>query len=306
MDERLSRIITQSTQRLLDELAQVTPDMSAPVSGWMKSLAGGHAPEAYFKHPLAFPTLLLPWWLEETLSQQMDLDFQADIAHSSINGYYFIRMIDNVMDGEDTVEKKLLPALAFFHAEFQTAYQKHFAPNHPFWDLFRKVWFGTAEAAIHDARIGEITLATFERASSQKVRAAQIPVAAVCYKYGRPDLLEPWLEFVLRLGKWHQMFNDVFDWHKDSQRGNRTYFLSEAARQKRAGESELAWILREGLAQGCDNLRLWMLDAQDLADTLRSPSLSTYLKERVTLFEERARASLEGAAVLGKLAAATA
>ena len=306
MDERLSRIITQSTQRLLAELAQVAPDMSAPVCGWMNSLAGGHAPEAYFKHPLAFPTLLLPWWLEETLSRQMDLDFQADIAYSSINGYYFIRMIDNVMDGEDTVEKKLLPSLAFFHTEFQSAYQKHFAPNHPFWELYRKVWFGTAEAAIHDASIGEITLGTFERASAQKVRAAQIPVAAVCYKYGRPDLLEPWLEFVLRLGKWHQMFNDVFDWHKDSQNGNRTYFLSEAARHKAAGESELAWILREGLAQGCDNLRLWMLDAQDLADTLHSPALKAYLKERVTMFETRARASLEGAAVLGKLAAATA
>lgn len=303
MDERLSLIITQSIQRLLDELEQTAPEIASPIEEWMKSLAGGHAPEAYFKHPLAFPTLLMPWWLEESLHAEMDLDFQSDLAYSSINGYYFIRMIDNIMDGEDTDEKKLLPALAFFHTEFQTAYHKHFALDHRFWELYRKTWFGTAQAAIHDASVGEITLGMFEQASAQKVRAALIPVAAVCYKYERHDLIAPWSEFVNRIGKWHQMFNDVFDWHKDSQHGNRTYFLSEAARQKTAGENEFEWILREGLAIGCDTLRLWMLDAQDLADTLRSPALVDYLKARAALFDQRAHASLEGAAVLSKLAA---
>lgn len=305
MDERLSAIITQSSQRLLNELEHTAPDMASPLADWMKSLAGGHAPDAYFKHPLAFPTLLMSWWLEESIGNEIDLGFQADLAYSSINGYYFIRMIDNVMDGEDTNEKKLLPALAFFHTEFQTAYQKHFAPSHPFWELYRKTWFGTAQAAIHDASVGEITLGMFERASAQKVSAALIPIAAVCYKYERPDLIAPWSEFVHRIGKWHQMFNDVFDWHKDSQHGNRTYFLSEAARQKAAGEGELEWIIREGAVFGCDTLRLWMLDAQDLADALRSPALAAYLKGRVALFDERARALLEGTAALKKLAALT-
>lgn len=301
MHETLSRIITQSIQRLVNELEHITPDMVSPISEWMKSLAGDHAPEAYFKHPLAFPTLLLPWWVEESLDKEMNLDFQADLAYSSINGYYFIRMIDNVMDGEDTVEKKLLPSLAFFHTEFQTAYQVRFAPTHPFWGLYRSVWFGTAQAAIHDAQLSEITLEMFEKASAQKVSAALIPIAAICHRYNRPDLIEAWSEFVFRMGRWHQMFNDVFDWHKDSQNGNETYFLSEAKQLKGETESSMAWIIREGFAHGCKTLRTWMREAQELASTLNNPSVLAYLEERADLFEKRAQDAINGFEVLSKI-----
>jgi hypothetical protein len=302
MDRQLGEIIAQSARRLLDELEQTAPGLRAPLADWMRALAGGHAPEAYFQHPLAFPTLLLPWWVDQSLNRDPDLSFHADIVYSSINGYYFIRMIDNVMDGEGTVEKNLLPALAFFHTEFQTAYQKYFPPSHPFWELYRRVWFGTAQAAVQDASLDEITLETFERASAQKVSAALIPAAAVCHRAERPDLIAPWSEFVFRIGKWHQMFNDLFDWHKDSMNGNRTFFLSEARRLKGASESETAWIVREGFAYGCDLMRGWMGEAQDLADALNSPALAQYLHGRGGLFEERARASCEGLAALRKLA----
>ena len=306
MDEKLSQLITQSIERLLGELEQTAPELHPPIQAWMQSLAGGLAPEAYFKHPLAFPTLLLPWWAEQSLRGEPDPSLQFDIAYSSINGYYFIRMIDNVMDDEATVEKKLLPALAFFHTEFQTSYQKYFPLDHPFWALHRKVWFGTAQAAIGDARLAEIDLNAFEMLSAQKVSAAMIPVAAICHYHNRTDVMAPWLEFVHRIGKWHQMFNDVFDWHKDSQSGNQTYFLSEARRLKRPAESEFEWIIREGFSQGCNQLRAWMLDAQDLADTLDCPELAKYLDERSALFETRAKTSLEGMEALAKLAALTA
>jgi hypothetical protein len=303
MHPQLSEIITQSTQRLLNELEATTPNMAEPVSAWMRALAGGHAPEAYFKHPLAFPTLLMPWWLEESLHAEMDLDFQADIAYSSINGYYFIRMIDNVMDDDSETEKKLLPALAFFHTEFQTAYHKHFAPAHPFWELYRSVWFGTAQAAIHDASVGEITLEMFEQASAQKVSAALIPVAAVCYKYQRPELIAPWSKFVHRIGMWHQGFNDIFDWHKDSANGSQTYFLSEAKRLKRENETVTEWIIRDGFAQGCDTMRTWMQEAQHLAKTLNNATLVQYLEERAELFDKRAQDSINGFKILSKLSA---
>lgn len=290
-------------QRVQATLQAATPQMAQPVTDWMRALAGGHAPEAYFTHDLAFPTLLLPWWLEQSLGREPATAFQADIAYSSINGYYFIRMIDNVMDGEATVETKLLPALAFFHTEFQTPYQKHFAPEHPFWALYRTVWFGTAEAAIHDARLDDITLEMFIQASAQKVRAALIPVAAVCHHYGRADLTGVWSEFVLRMGKWHQMFNDIFDWYKDSSTGNMTYFLSEAQRRKRNTEAPMDWIVRTGFQAGCDTLRTWMCDAQALAAQLNCPPLAHYLVERSALFEHRADAALSGLGALAKLAA---
>jgi hypothetical protein len=302
MDTHLSDLITQSFPRLFGELEQTAPELRPPLEAWMRALAGGHDPEAYFKHPMAFPTLLLPWWVEQSLGHTPSPALQFDIAYSSINGYYFIRMIDNVMDDDSPVEKKLLPALAFFHTEFQTAYQAHFPPAHPFWGLYRSVWFGTAQAAVGDARLETIDLPAFERLSAQKVSAAMIPVAAICHHHNRPDLLEPWLEFVQRIGKWHQMFNDIFDWHKDSQNGSQTYFLSEASRLKQPEETAFAFIIREGFALGCDQMRAWMRDCQSLATTLNCPDLVTYLDERAALFEVRAQSSLDGLETLGKLA----
>lgn len=302
MDEELSRLVAAAARRLLAELDRSAPDLRPRLEEWMVALAGGHAPEAYFTHPLAFPTLLLPWWVDQGLGFEPDLDLHADIVYSSINGYYFIRMIDNVMDGEASVETGLLPALAFFHTEFQTAYQKYFPQEHPFWQTFRKVWFGTAQAAIGDAALAEIDLHAFETMAAKKVSAAMIPVAAICHYRDRMEMAGPWIEFVHRLGKWHQMFNDIFDWFKDSRNGNQTFFLSEAGRQKEGQETAMEYIIRSGFSSGCDTLRLWMLDAQDLADTLHCPGLVTYLEGRARLFETRAHVSIDGLAALRKLA----
>jgi hypothetical protein len=306
MEPLLSRLITQAFPRLFGGLDQTAPELRPPLEAWMRTLAGGHAPEAYFKHPLAFPTLLLPWWVEQSLGSDPGPELQADIAYSSINGYYFIRMIDNVMDDDAPLEKKLLPALAFFHTEFQTAYQIHFPPSHPFWSLYRRVWFGTAQAAVGDAQLAEINLDAFERLSAQKVSAAIIPVAAICHFHNRLDRLDAWIEFVLRIGKWHQMFNDIFDWYKDSQNGSQTYFLSEASRQKQPGETAFDYIIREGFARGCDQMRAWMRDCQSLAATFHCPELDAYLDERSALFESRAQTSLGGLDALRKLAKLTA
>lgn len=303
MDSQLAPLITSAAERIFTTLEQTSPILSRPLGEWMRALAGGHTPGAYFKHPLAFPTLLLPLWVEQSFGKTPNLELHGDIVYSSINGYYFIRMIDNVMDGEDTIEKKLLPALAFFHTEFQTAYQKYFPPTHPFWELYRKVWFGTAQAAVGDARLASIDLNAFETLAAQKVSAAMIPVAAMCHLNDRLDVLPDWLEFVNRIGKWHQMFNDLFDWHKDSSNGNVTFFLSEARRLKNESESETAWIIRAGFAHGCDQMRGWMFDAQDLADTLNCPPLVAYLEERADLFEQRARNAFNGMAALDKLLA---
>ena len=304
MEDPLRCLISDSVARLSAQLEAAAPNMARPVNAWMRALAGGHAPDLYFTHALAFPTMFLPWWLEHSLVPEPDAAFQADLAYSCVNGYYFIRMIDNVMDGEATVEAKLLPALAWFHTEFQTAYQTHFEPAHPFWALYRKVWFGTAEAAIQDAGLETITLEMFELASARKVQAALIPVAAVCFRNARPDLIAPWSEFVHRFGKWHQMLNDVFDWHKDSHNGNMTYFLSQAQQHKRDTETATDWIMRAGLKAACETLRQWMRDAQALATTLNSPPLMAYLADRSNQFERRVHDALAGFEALRKLALA--
>jgi hypothetical protein len=302
MDEALSHTVSRALQRLQAELAEATPQMAGPVTDWMRELAGGAEPLAYFSHPMAFPTLQLPGWVAHSLGGGIDAAFEEDLAFSSINGYYFIRMIDNVMDGEATVETRLLPALASFHSAFQGVYQAHFAAEHPFWALYRRVWLGTAEAAVVDARLGSITREAFEEASARKVGAALIPVAAVCHRLGRAEQIAPWAELVHRLGKWHQMLNDSFDWHKDSVHGNTTYFLSEAQRLKHPDESPMAWVVRCGFDGACDTLRGWMHEVQVLAATLGCPPLVQYLGDRAAQFEAQARAARDALRVFGPLA----
>jgi hypothetical protein len=152
-DPELRDTITAATARIEARMAQAVPFMARRVGVWTRDLAGSTQPADYFLHPLSFPMLLLPWWLEKACRSGPDLPFQADLAYSTMCGYYYIRLIDNVMDGDVDVDPKLLPAQSFFHSQFQFAYQRYFSASHPFWDSFHGVWWCCAEAAMHDASL---------------------------------------------------------------------------------------------------------------------------------------------------------
>jgi hypothetical protein len=300
-DPQLSRIIAKAISRLHTEMTQVAPFMAQHVSQWMENLSGTAQPEDYFKHPLAFPSLLLPWWVEKTFRQSPDLSLQSDLAYSTINGYYYIRLIDNIMDGHATVELKLLPALGFFHTQFQAAYQPYFKHDHPFWDFFTTVWFHSGEAAIKDASLTDIDEAQFEQVAAQKVCAAKIPLAAVCYRHERRDLIEPWARFVDLFGYWHQLFNDLFDWHKDYTRQTQTYFLSEAGRQRHVGEPVAGWVAREGFEWAIEKLQTRMSTLKRLAGDLQSPDLTAYLDTREAMLLKQKGEVAEGLQSIAKL-----
>ena len=274
---QLSHIISNAVTRLHTEIKLAAPFMARQVIPWIKHLAGAHLPASYFTHPLAFPSLLLPWWVEKPLAPAPTAALQADLAYSTINGYYHIRLIDNLMDGHATVERQLLPALNFFHTQFQSSYRPYFDHSHPFWPLFNAVWFRSAEAAMQDAGLTTIDRHQFEQIAAQKVCAAKIPAAAVCYYHNRPNSIEPWSDFIDRFGGWHQFYNDLFDWHKDLTNHTPTYFLSEANRHKRANESILGWVARRGFAWGVHTLQTQMVDLKTLAQNLHSPDAVNYL-----------------------------
>jgi hypothetical protein len=299
----LSQLVTKAISRLHLELEQTAPVMGEAVFEWMRHLGGTAEPADYFNHPLAFPALLLPWWLEKTIRRQPDLQLQADLTYSTINGYYHVRLIDNLMDGDATVELGLLPALGFFHTQFQMAYQPYFASDHPFWTFFTATWFHSAEVTLKDAHLTEIEAAQFEQVSAQKVCAAKIPLAAVCYRHRRPDLIEPWSRLVDLFGCWHQMFNDLFDWHKDEAGHNRTYFLSEAKRRQHEGEPLISWVAREGFDWAIGKLQAWMLELKRMAHHLNSPDLSAYLDQRETMLLTQQEAIAPGLHNLARIVA---
>lgn len=297
-------MIRAAISRLEAELTQAAPLMASQVSQWLRHLAQAQEPEAYFQNPIGFPLLRLPDWLEKTLQPAPSPAFQSDLVYSSVNGYYYIRLLDNVMDGHATVERELLPAAGFFHTQFQLIYQRYFDPTHPFWEFFKQTWFHSAEATIQDHTLTQLNPDQFRQFASQKVGAGKIPLAAVCHYYGQVEALGAWLRFFDAFGAWHQMWNDLFDWNKDQKYGTRTYFLSEADRRKHPNESVAAWVVREGFVWGVATLHDWMGEVKTLASALQSPDLMAYLAWREHEVVRQAENLANGLQHLGKLAAA--
>lgn len=256
----------------------------APVLGehaerWMRSLAGDAPPERYFLHPRAFPAILLPWLAERAIRGRPLVGFQRDVVYSTVAGYYFVRLTDDLMDGEQ-VPPPVVPLLIVLHAEFEQTYHRHFAAGHPFWDDLARSSYQAAETASGDASQQRITREHFLASSARKVAGAKIPIAAVCHHSGRSDLVAPWSAFVDLLGRWHQMLNDMVGWSRDLKRGTPTYFLSEAAEQAGGDGSIAEWVISEGYAWAMDQLGPWMAELRVSAHELGSPSIARYLEHR--------------------------
>src|SRR5579871_608093 len=232
-------------RRALTDLDLGCPVIATQVSQWLALRCDSGQPEDYFIRPESLPLLVLPWWLEKTIHSEIDIAFQTDLMYSTINGYYFSRMLDDLMDGHE-VHRAAAPALYPFYIRFLTTYFKYFAYSEPFWsEVHRNVIF-TAEAAAVETTLEAIDEAEFLKVSARKTAAGVIPMAAVCFRYCRPDLLAAWEAMFVRLARWHQMRDDVLDWSADYELRHRTWLLSEAERQRAGRESVPEWIGRQG------------------------------------------------------------
>lgn len=300
-DPEIIQFIDAATKRLLTEIERHFPSIQETALQWVKMLSATGQPEEYYKALEAHPIILLPWWAEKKLNASPDLDFHADLAYSTISIYYFVRVIDNIMDQEQTVETQLLPILGFLHTQWHYTFQRYFEYGHPFWDTFRRTWFEAWEIAIRDIRFEQIDRETFLQTSSQKSHAATIPIAAVLYRYHQFQVLEAWRTFFRRFQCFHQMHNDLFGWIKDLQHRAVTYFLSEAARRKSPDESIPNWVTREGFMWGLEEVHAFFRQTREAAKALDNPDLERYLDTRETLIGERTermRQNLKSAAML--------
>ena len=244
--------------RVFTRLGRDLPLMARDLQNWMTQLAGSPEPADYFLHPVAFPLMLLPWWVERQLKGEVDPDFQSDLIFSNATMYYYIRLVDNVMDGHATVEQKMLPIAGYFVNQFHSVYHRYFNDAHPFWDYLQHTWAEFCDVTAADGKLTHIDEPTFASTVGRKVCAAKISVAAVCYRYDSPELVQRWDEWIDTFGCWHLFREDMFDWQQDLSLGAATYFLCEARRRKTANELEVGWIAREGLDWGYDQLKGWM------------------------------------------------
>jgi len=275
----LKKITRDAALRLMQRLKRNAPVLGEHADEWMRALAGDAPPERYFLHPRAFPAVLLPWLLETAIRRQPSRAFQRDVVYSTITGYYFVRLTDDLMDGEP-VAAPVVPLLIVLHAEFEQTYHRHFPARHPFWDVLARSSYQAAETASKDAGERHITREHFLANSARKVAGAKIPIAAVCHRYDRSDLIAPWSDFVDLLGRWHQMLNDMLGWNRDLQRETPTYFLSEGVARAGPGGSIAEWVVSEGYQWGMGQLGPWMTDLKAAARELGSPALVTYLEDR--------------------------
>jgi hypothetical protein len=205
---------------------------------------------------------------------------------STINAYYFTRMLDDIMDGH-AIERAAMPALYPFHMRFVRPYQKYFDYKSAFWNEFERILMITVEAVAGEASLGEITAEDFIRFSARKPAAAVIPMAAVCVHYGRPDMVAPWESVLTSFARWHQMHDDVMDWSSDMQGGQPTWLLTEAARQRNGGESIAAWMGREGFRWARSVMDRRISETLEAASELKSQPLMSYLEQRNELFSQR-------------------
>jgi hypothetical protein len=280
-------LVQRAVLRTLSDLDLHARTLAGEVRKWLGSRCDITRPEEYFTHPQALPFLALPFWLETSLRGVVDLDFQYHLIYASVNGYYFIRMLDDVTDGHD-ISSSVLPSLGIFHVNLERSFARCFDEKHSFWEFFRSVWSASAEITSIDLRSQDISERDFMEHSGRKAIGARLPLGAVCYRYGRCDSLPRWLSFFDKLARWNQMRDDFLDWGSDCTAGRTTWLLCEARRGKDAAESVAGWMGRAGVHWATKQLETWMSELIADAQLLRSQQLVEYLRFRSTSFEEQA------------------
>ncbi len=280
-DSQFLTLVQSAFERVRAELMRTSSFLSERVWQWMTHLSGSLYPEDYYLNPRSAPILFLPWWLEGSLAAPPDRDFQTDLIYATINKYYSVRLIDDVMDAHDP-DPVILPMLSVWDAQFQETYSRHFPANHPFWQYFHQILQRSAAVTAEEATFRNIDLPAFLNFSAAKSCGATIAMLAVCYRRGRLDSFPAWVRFWEVFARWNQLRDDLFDWHRDLEGGIPSYLLSEGERRKTTEESVSNWFVREGFAWATGVLGEWTRDMKRESSQLNSPKLEQYVELRAT------------------------
>jgi hypothetical protein len=279
LESEVLELADGAIERMRNRLSRFAPGLAKEADIWTRELSRTGKARDYFNGGRSI-LLLLPRFLREVCQRAPDRAFESDLAYSTINAYYFVRLIDDVVDGSPAARPHLLPLLGFLHAEFQSTYARYFQPDNAFWERFHFTWVKMADSIAEQARLSSLTSNDFLRISAGKSSGIRIPLAAVCEFYSRPDLLESWCVFFDAFAIWSQMLDDMLDWVRDYSQASTTWFLSEARRRKRRDEPVSAWILREGIEWGFAHAASQLRALRDIAAELKNENLIRYLDYR--------------------------
>lgn len=300
LDPVLEDLVRAAGRRLTATLARETPALGATALPWLTGLSRGGDLGDYFLHPRRFPVVQLPWWAAEGTSSRQDLAFHEDLVLGTMSGYCHVRLLDDVMDrGGGGLD--LLPAAAVFHLEFQSAWQRWFPADSPFWTVFRACWLRAADATVPPP---DPTASALDDRAEAVLGPALIPVAGALLHAGLFDRYEAWRAAVGTLARTEQFLDDLLDWQTDADRGQPNLLLAEASRRRPAGEPVLAWVVREGYAWGLDEARARLAAATTAVAPLGHEDLHRFVTLRAAQVEALAEATGPGLRQLADLARA--
>jgi hypothetical protein len=300
-DAGLQAILVQSVARIRNELGRSAPLCAAETEAWIMRQNAPDSPEISFRR-LKSHFLLIPWFLELRIRGTTDPDFQGGLVYSSLNAYYFARLLDNVADGQRPEDASLLPMAAFFHYNFQSVYSGWFDSGSSFWQCFRELWVGMADATVSGSRRTGFSGADLEIATARKIAAVKIPVAAVCFRYGREDLLRGWFDFYDAFCCAHELLDDLCDCFSDLAGGRSSFLLSQAGRDKLPGETMESYMFRAGLEKGYAAILEWLDEALCRSEFLESELLASFVRNWRDRVEQFWNSWLPDLKQLGRLA----
>jgi hypothetical protein len=271
----VSQLVRCSIDRLREELR--TMETASAVFWARAEQLGQGYPENLFLNPFSTPVFMFPLWVEQSLSETQDVDFQYELAYASIALYFYLRILDDAMDGH--VESgSLLPLLTSLFAHCTHALQNLFPHGDQFWAYFHKLIDLSTEGMVVDFTATDLGSEDFCQLAAQTFYCALIPMAAVLCRYNRCDQFERWSEFWHAFSAWNQMRDDVRDWYADKESNLCTYLLSQAQRLKRQDESVEEWMIRDGYRWSIGVLNQFAKRARELTTELNVPEMEEELE----------------------------
>lgn len=273
----LDIVVADAVDALFAEAVARMPKVGPDLVEWCRALAGGASPDRYFLHAKAFPAVHLGDWALEATGGA-DSALRRDIVRSTVAGYYFVRMVDDVTDDGCSSATRLLPTAGFLHHAFERPYRSWFPHDHPFWSGFADLWARSSEASAVDLSLDAIDETRFVEISAKKVIGALIPVSAVFHARGAADVPAQWTALVELIARYHQLSNDLAGWQADLAAGRNTWFLSRGRVSNAV--TILDWWIDEGLAWAQEQRSAWLRELATQAASSGSPGILTWVRQR--------------------------
>lgn len=185
-------------------------------------------PAPYFG-ALGHPLFELPGWVATRLSADGHPVWEADLERVlgvSALGYLHARAQDDWLDGDARHDPTLVALAEVLLARCTGLLVTVVGASPRFWDRYDEIMASYAESLLHADELrrtgAEVGRPAFEQLLEQS-RPLAIPPLALLDRAGRWDLAPALEDFVLTEAAAAQLFNDLTDYHRDRDRGQRTW-----------------------------------------------------------------------------------